>query len=89
MATGATGRHVLRLIIGEALRITVIGGIVGSIGAISLARLLQDRFYGVDPFDPATYAGVALLLAAVTLAAAYRPAVRAARVHPDQALRSE
>jgi hypothetical protein len=89
MATGATERHVLRLVIGEALRITLIGGIVGSIGALTLARLLQDRFYGVDPFDPATYLGVAIVLAAVTITAAYRPAVRAARVHPDQALRSE
>ncbi|WP_420130633.1 FtsX-like permease family protein [Longimicrobium sp.] len=88
MATGATERHVLRQVLGEALRITLIGGIVGSIGAVSVARLLQQKFYGVDPFDPATYLGVAALLAAVTLGAAYRPAVRATRVHPDQALRS-
>ncbi|HEU4882748.1 MAG TPA: ABC transporter permease [Longimicrobium sp.] len=81
--------HVLRQVLGEALRITLIGGIVGSIGAITLARLLEDMFYGVDPFDLTTYLGVAVVLAAVTITAAYRPAVRAARVHPDQALRSE
>lgn len=89
MATGATERHVVRLVLGEALRITLIGGVAGSIGALTLARVLQQMFYGVDPFDLTTYLGVALVLAAVTLAAAYRPAVRAARVHPDQALRSE
>jgi predicted permease len=89
MATGATERHVLRQVLGEALRITLIGGMLGSIGAITAARLLQHRFYGVDPFDLTTYLSVAILLAAVTLAAAYRPAVRAARVHPDEALRAE
>ncbi|MBW3572258.1 MAG: permease, partial [Gemmatimonadetes bacterium] len=80
---------VLRQVRGEALRITLLGGIAGSIGAVTLARLLQERFYGVDPFDAATYLAVAAVLAAVTLAAAHRPAVRAARVHPDQALRAE
>ncbi|HEX2210104.1 MAG TPA: FtsX-like permease family protein, partial [Longimicrobium sp.] len=89
MATGAAERDILRLILREGLRITLIGGIVGSIGAITLARVLQERFYGVDPFDAPTYLSVALVLAAVTLVAAYRPAVRAARVHPDQALRAE
>jgi putative ABC transport system permease protein len=82
MATGATERHVLRQVLGEALRITLIGGIVGSIGALTLARVLEDRYHGVDEFDPVTYPAVAIVLAAVTLAAAYRPAVRAARVHP-------
>jgi putative ABC transport system permease protein len=89
MATGATERHVLRQVLGEALRITLIGGIVGSIGAITLARVLEDTVYGVDPFDPTSYLGVVIVLTAVTLAAAYRPAVRATRVHPDKALRSE
>ena len=89
MATGATERHLLRQVLGEALRITLLGGVAGGIGAITVARLLQDRFYGVHPFDLTTYLCVAILLAAVTLAAAYRPAVRATRVHPDQALRAE
>ncbi|WP_420130632.1 FtsX-like permease family protein [Longimicrobium sp.] len=89
MATGATERHVLRLVMGEALRITLLGAIVGSIGAITVARMLEDMFYGVDPFAPTTYVGVAAALTAVTLIAAYRPAVRAIRVHPDQALRAE
>jgi predicted permease len=89
MATGATERHVLRQVLGEALRITLLGAVAGSIGAVTVARLLQDRFYGVDPFDLTTYLGVASVLAAVTLTAAYRPALRATRVHPDEALRAE
>ncbi|HEX5870037.1 MAG TPA: FtsX-like permease family protein [Longimicrobium sp.] len=89
MATGATERHVVRLVMGEALRITLLGGVAGTIGAFTVARLLEDLFYGVDPFDPTTYLAVAVLLTGVTLAAAYRPAVRAARLHPDQALRAE
>jgi putative ABC transport system permease protein len=89
MALGATERDVLRQVLGEALRITLLGGIAGGIGALTVARLLQEMFYGVDPFHAGTYLGVAAILAAVTLAAAYRPAVRAARVHPNEALRAE
>jgi ABC-type antimicrobial peptide transport system permease subunit len=89
MALGATERHVLRQVLREALRIAFLGGIGGAIGALTLARLLQESFYGVNPFDPVTYLVVAAVLAGVTLAAACRPAVRAARVHPDQALRAE
>jgi predicted permease len=89
MALGATERQVLRQVLGEALRITLLGAIVGSMGAAAVARQLQSLLYGVDPFDPATYLAVAGVLAAVTLAAAYRPAVRAARVHPNETLRAE
>jgi putative ABC transport system permease protein len=89
MALGATERAVLRQVLGEGVRITILGGVLGSIGALSTARLLQESFYGVDPFDPAAYLAVAALLAAVTLAAAYGPAARAARVHPNEALRAE
>ncbi len=89
MALGATEHHVLRQVLREALRIALLGGIGGGIGALTLARLLQESFYGVNPFDPVTYLVIGAVLASVTLAAAYRPAVRAARVHPDQALRAE
>jgi putative ABC transport system permease protein len=89
MAMGATERHVLRQVLGEGMRITAVGGILGAIGALSTARLLQEAFFGVDPFDPVAYVVVAALLAAVTLAAAYGPAVRAARVEPNEALRAE
>jgi predicted permease len=89
MALGATERDVVREVLREGLRITLLGALLGSISAVTAARLLQEMFYGVDPFDPATYLGVAAVLAAVTLAAAYRPAARAARGHPNEALRAE
>ncbi|HEU0297920.1 MAG TPA: FtsX-like permease family protein, partial [Longimicrobium sp.] len=76
MALGASERDVLRQVLREGMRITAVGGVLGGIGALSTARLLQASFYGVDPFDPAAYLAVAALLAAVTLAAAYGPAVR-------------
>ncbi|HEX6910292.1 MAG TPA: FtsX-like permease family protein, partial [Longimicrobium sp.] len=80
---------VLREVMGEGLRITLLGAALGSMGALTLARLLQDAFYGVDAFDPLAYLAVAAALAAVTLAAAWLPARRAARVEPGVALRAE
>jgi putative ABC transport system permease protein len=89
MSVGATERHVLREVLGEGVRISLLGTAAGSIGALTLAQVLQDSFYGVDAFDPVAYAAVAVALAAVTLAASYLPARRAARIHPNTALRAE
>ncbi|HEX6039601.1 FtsX-like permease family protein, partial [Longimicrobium sp.] len=89
MAVGATERDVLREVLGEGVRITLLGAVLGSIGALTLARVLQDGFRGVDALDPAAYGTVAAVLGAVTLAASYAPARRAARVHPNEALRAE
>jgi putative ABC transport system permease protein len=89
MSVGATERDVLREVLGEGVRISLLGAAAGSIGALTLAQLLQDAFYGVDAFDPAVYAAVAAALAAVTLAASCAPARRAARVQPNTALQGE
>jgi putative ABC transport system permease protein len=89
MALGASERDVLREVLREGVRITLLGTAAGSIGAITLARALQAMFYGVDPFDAAAYLAVAATLATVTLIASYLPARRAARVHPNEALRAE
>jgi putative ABC transport system permease protein len=89
MSVGATERDVLREVMGEGVRISLLGAVGGSIGALTLAQLLQDAFYGVDASDPVPYAAVVVALAAVTLAAAYIPARRAARVDPNNALRGE
>jgi ABC-type antimicrobial peptide transport system permease subunit len=88
MAVGAEERDVLREVLAEGLRITALGTVAGSVGALTLARVLQASFYGVDPFDPAAYLAVAAVLGVVTLAASYAPARRAARVEPNEALRS-
>ena len=89
MALGAAERDVLREVMGEGLRITLLGSVIGSIGALTMARVLQDAFHGVDALDPVAYLAVAAVLGAVTLAASWLPARRAARVEPNVALRAE
>jgi putative ABC transport system permease protein len=89
MAIGAAERDVLRQVMREGLRITLLGAVLGSIGAFTMARLLQDAFYGVDALDPLAYLCVAVALGMVTLAASWLPARRAARVQPNVALRAE
>jgi putative ABC transport system permease protein len=62
---------------------------LGSLGAAAVTRLLQSQLYEVSPIDPVSFVGAALVLATVGLAATYLPALRATRVEPMRALRSE
>ena len=87
MALGAGKQDVLRMIVGEGARLTSLGLILGLAGAWSLSRLMLNLLYGVEANDVATFAGVALLLGALALAASYLPARRAAKVDPLVALR--
>jgi ABC-type antimicrobial peptide transport system permease subunit len=89
MALGATPREVLREVVREGLRLSLIGGVFGIAAALALSRFLRSLLYGVGPADAVTYAGVALLLAVVSLLACALPALRAARVDPTVALRYE
>jgi putative ABC transport system permease protein len=89
MALGATPASVLRLVIGESAKLLLLGLAVGIPAALLLTRFMSTLLFGVAPTDPLTFAVVALLLAFVTLAAAYLPARRAMRVDPVIALRSE
>jgi len=89
MALGATPREVLRLVLGEGLRLVGIGAAVGLGAAFALTRLMRSLLYGMNPADALTYAGVALLLLLVALVACAMPALRAARVEPTVALRYE
>jgi predicted permease len=89
MALGAQPRDVLRLILGEGAQLILLGLAVGVASAFALTRVLADQLYGVKPTDPASYAGGALLLAAVAMFACAIPAWRAARVNPMAALRNE
>jgi len=89
MALGAHSSDVLKLVVGQGLVLTVIGVIIGSASAMALTRVLANLLFGVSATDPATYAGIALLLVLVALAASYIPARRAMRVDPMVALRYE
>jgi putative ABC transport system permease protein len=89
MALGARGPDVLRLVMSQGLTITVVGLLAGLGGALALRRLVAGMLYGVEPSDPLTLSGVALVLLAVALLACYAPARRAASVDPAVALRCE
>ncbi len=89
VALGAQGGDVLRLVIVQGMRAVVIGAAVGIAAALALSQLLSEFLYGVGDKDPVTFAGVAILLSLVALAACYVPARRAMRVDPMVALRYE
>jgi predicted permease len=87
MALGARRAEVLKLVVGEGFKLTLIGVAIGEAGALALSRFLESLLYGVRPTDPLTFVGVSLLLLAVALVASYIPARRAMRVDPMVALR--
>jgi predicted permease len=89
MALGARSGDVVRLVLGQGLRVTAIGIVFGVAGALGLTRFLQSLLYEVRPTDPPTFVGVLLLLVSVSVAASYLPASRAMRVDPMVALRYE
>ena len=89
MASGASPGDVLWLVLREGLALAGIGLAVGLAGAVAATRLLRSMLFEVKPADPVILAGVAVLLAAVSLTASYIPARRATKVDPLVALRQE
>ena len=74
---------------GQGMRLTGIGIVVGLVAAFGLTRFLASLLYRVSPTDPATFVGAAVLLGAVALLASYVPARRAARLQPMKVLRTD
>jgi predicted permease len=89
MALGAQGSDVLRLILRNGMRLTLLGVVLGLAGAFALTRVLRSQLYQVGTTDPLTFAVVAMLLGLVALGACLIPARRATKVDPMVALRSE
>ncbi len=87
MAIGAARRDVVGLVLRQGMRPVVIGIVAGIAGALVLARLIASLLFGIGAADPLSFAGAALLLALVALAAVYFPARRAAVLDPVTALR--
>jgi len=89
MALGASGGEVLRLIVGQGLRLTIIALLLGLASAAGAMRLMASQLFGVTPSDPVTFATVPIVLSAVAAMACYLPARRASRLDPLTALRRE
>ncbi len=89
MALGAEKKDVLRLVVRQGLRLTLVGVAAGVAGALALSRFMSSVLFGVKPTDPLTFTVVSAILVAVALLATYVPARRAAKVDPMVALRYE
>jgi putative ABC transport system permease protein len=93
MALGADGDRILKMVLRQGLAQVAIGLVVGiglALGiATAMGSALQTTLFGVSGRDPLTYSGVAILIVLVWLAATLFPALRATRVHPMSAVRSE
>jgi predicted permease len=89
VALGAQRNDVLQMVIGQGAKMTLIGVAIGIGAALGLTRLMANQLFGVSAHDPLTFAGVAMLLILVAVAACYIPARRAMNVDPVVALRHE
>jgi len=89
MALGATVESVFRMVLGQALKLVLLGIVAGVLVAAFLTRLLETLLFETEPLDPVTFAGTALVLMVVATLASYIPARRGTRIAPTEALRAE
>jgi putative ABC transport system permease protein len=89
LALGADRRSVLALVIGQSMRVVLLGVAVGILGSLAVAHLLRSTLFGISAFDPVTFVAVVVLLSGSALLACWLPARRATKVDPMVALRAE
>src|SRR5262249_46345095 len=89
MAMGAGKKHVLRMVVGEGLKISALGAAIGIVFALPLPKVFESMFYEFPAREPRLYVLVPFLLLLIGVFATYFPARRAAQVDPIQALRQE
>ncbi len=89
LALGASPGGIVKLILGQGVRLAIVGACIGIVAALAGARLIASQLYGVSAYDPVVFAGASVALAAVAIGACWFPAKRAANSNPVDALRSE
>jgi len=89
LALGAAKRNVFRLILGQGLKLVLVGVVLGAAGALAITRVIRTMLFGITPTDIFTFTFVSGLLVVVALIACSVPAHRATRVDPLIALRNE
>ncbi|HET9087860.1 MAG TPA: FtsX-like permease family protein, partial [Acidobacteriaceae bacterium] len=89
IALGAQREDILRMVLRQATRLLGVGILLGVLGSYFATRLVRSFLYGVDPHDWLTVLAVSVLLVGVGLLASYIPALRASRIEPTEALRTE
>jgi putative ABC transport system permease protein len=89
IALGASHAGIRRIIVGSALRLALAGIAVAVLGGLAASRLLAGMLYGISATDPATFAGAAVFLMSIAVAAAWHPARKAALADPMCTLRAE
>jgi putative ABC transport system permease protein len=89
LALGARGSDILRLVVGQGIRLVAVGLALGLVASFVLTRLIANLLFGVSPADPLTFAGIALAFLLVALLACWLPARRATKVDPLVALRHD
>jgi ABC-type antimicrobial peptide transport system permease subunit len=89
IALGARPARVISMVVGRSVLLASVGVVAGLLIALGASRLASSLLYGIAPHDPVSYAAAAALLLLAAVAAGWLPALRAARVDPVTALRSE
>ena len=89
MALGAEGGSLRNMVLGEAMKLAIVGAVIGSVAAYFLTSVMSAMLFGVSSKDPLVFVGAALLLMGVTFLASYLPARRVVGIDPVIALRHQ